>query len=56
MRATGCGFDEAYMEMWEAHHFGKAPCHFASQPDCETVAETISSIGVETEVLPEWEE
>jgi ATP-dependent Clp protease adaptor protein ClpS len=56
MRATGCGFDEAYMEMWEAHHFGKAPCHFASQPDCETVATTISSIGVKTEVLPEWEE
>lgn len=56
MRATGCGLDEAYMEMWEAHTFGKAPCHFAAQSECQDVAATISAIGVETEVKPEWDD
>lgn len=56
MRATGCGVDEAYMETWEAHNFGQAPCHFASQTECDTVASTISEIGVKTEVKPEWED
>lgn len=56
MAATGCDVEEAYMEMWEAHTFGKAPCHFASQPECAEVAGVISGIGVTTEVLPEWED
>lgn len=54
MRATGCGIEEAYFEMWEAHHFGKAPCHFSSRKDCEGAALVIASIGVKTEVSPEW--
>lgn len=54
IRATGCEFQEAYMEMWEAHHFGKAPCHFSSKIDCEEAAVIISAIGVKTEVSPEW--
>lgn len=56
LRATGCDVQEAYMEMWEAHHFGKAPVHFASRDECDTAAAIISSVGVETEVAPEWEE
>lgn len=55
MLATGCGFDEAYCEMWEAHTFGKAPVHFASENECRQAAETISSIGVKTEVRREWD-
>ena len=56
MQATRCGEEEAYMEMWEAHYYGKAPVHFASRGECEEVAGTIASIGVKTEVAPEWEE
>lgn len=55
MLATGCGFDEAYCEMWEAHTFGKAPVHFASENECRQAAETISGIGVKTEVRREWD-
>ncbi|RYG35847.1 hypothetical protein EON81_11505 [bacterium] len=54
--ATGCDEDEAFMEMWEAHTFGKAACHFGSQEECQEVAEVISRIGVQTEVVPEWED
>ena len=56
MIATGCDAEEAHIEMWEAHTFGKAPCHFGTQDECEKVARTIAGIGVETEVVPEWEE
>ena len=31
MQATGCDEQEAYIEMWEAHTFGKAPVHFAGK-------------------------
>lgn len=54
MLATGCDAQEAYLEMWEAHTFGKAPCHFAAQPECAEVATIIASIGVKAEVVPEW--
>ena len=54
MRATGCGRHEAEMETWEAHHFGKAPVHFAAKDECEKSAAVIASIGVKTEVSPEW--
>jgi hypothetical protein len=54
MRATGCGYDEAAIEAWEAHTYGKAPVHFSTKTECRRTAETISSIGVQTEVLPEW--
>lgn len=54
MRATQCDEAEAEIETWEAHHFGKAPVHFASQEECRQAAEIISKIGVKTEVGPEW--
>ena len=54
VRATGCTMEEAEIEAWEAHTFGKAPVHFASKQECESAATVISSIGVKTEVAPEW--
>lgn len=54
MAATGCDEQEASIETWEAHNFGKAPVHFASQQECLEVASIISNIGVKTEVAPEW--
>lgn len=56
MRATGCDADEAEIEAWEAHHYGKAPVHFASRTECDEAARVISSIGVKTEVTPEWQD
>jgi len=54
MVATKCDVEEAAIEMWEAHTFGKAPVHFASKEECEDAARIISSIGVATEVAREW--
>lgn len=54
MRATGCDSQEAYMEMWEAHTFGRAPVHFAAKAECDDAATIISAVGVKTEVAPEW--
>jgi len=54
MRATGCDAQEAIIETWEAHHYGKAPVHFAAESACREVATVISTIGVKTEVAPEW--
>ncbi len=56
MLATGCSLDEAKIETWEAHTFGKTRVHFDSKPKCELVASIISTIGVQTEVAREWEE
>jgi len=56
MIATNCDMHEAEIETWEAHHFGKAPVHFASKSDCEDAAAIISSIGIKTEISLEWEE
>lgn len=56
MTATGCDATEAFEEMWEAHHFGKAPVHFSSEAECTRVAELIETIGVRTEIRPEWED
>jgi ATP-dependent Clp protease adaptor protein ClpS len=56
MRATGCDMEEAAIEAWEAHHYGKAPVHFAGQKECTEIAVLISSIGVQTEVEPEWQD
>jgi len=55
MLATSCSFDEARIETWEAHTFGQAAVHYASEAECARVAATIASIGVATEVRPEWE-
>ncbi len=54
MTATGCDADEAYLEMWEAHHFGKAPVHFSTISECEKAAGIIASGGVKTTVEPEF--
>lgn len=56
MRATGCDMQEAYIEMWEAHTFGKASVHFAGKSECDDTASVISSIGVKAEVTLEWPE
>ncbi len=56
MIATGCDVQEAYIEMWEAHNFGKASVHFAGHEECAQVAEIIAQIGVKTEVTKEWPE
>jgi ATP-dependent Clp protease adaptor protein ClpS len=56
MRSTGCGSQEAYIETWEAHTFGKAAVHFSSQSECEIVAAMIASIGVRTQVRREWDQ
>jgi len=56
MEATGCDVEEAAIEMWEAHHFGKAPVHFAAKSECEAAAAIIASVGVKTEVSPEWQD
>lgn len=54
--ATGCTMEEAYMEAWEAHHYGEASVHFSTQEVCCAVACIISNIGVRTEVRPEWDD
>lgn len=56
MKATGCGAEEAYIETWEAHTYGKSNVHFAVRAECEVVAAMIGTIGVKTEVRPEWED
>ncbi|CAN5578449.1 hypothetical protein BH11ARM1_BH11ARM1_01800 [soil metagenome] len=54
--ATNCDVEEAEIETWEAHTFGKASVHFASEQKCEEVAAIIESIGVRTQVTKEWPE
>jgi ATP-dependent Clp protease adapter protein ClpS len=54
VEATGCDLQEAYIEAWEAHHYGKALVHFASENVCKAIAQTISSVGVKTAVDREW--
>ena len=57
MIATQCDLDEAMMETWEADTYGKAPVHFSiHRSECQEIAAKISSIGVKTEVAPEWED
>jgi ATP-dependent Clp protease adaptor protein ClpS len=54
MRATQCDEEEAFIEMWEAHTFGKAAVHFAGREECDKAAVIIASIGVKAEVMKEW--
>jgi ATP-dependent Clp protease adapter protein ClpS len=56
MVATGCDQQEAEIETWEAHVYGKAAVHFAEQGTCEAIAKIIQTVGVATEVVPEWED
>ena len=50
IRATKCSHTEAEMETWEIHNLGKSIVHSGSNEVCQTVADIISSIGVDTEV------
>ena len=52
--ATGCTLEEAFIETWEAHTYGKAAIHFGTPEVCCAVASIVSNIGVKTEVRPEW--
>ena len=55
VRATRCTLEEAAIEMWEAHTFGKAAVHFhPDREECGRVAGIIGSVGIRTEVSPEW--
>lgn len=54
MRATHCSLEEASIETWEAHIYGRAQVHFSLRKECESVAKVIESIGVQTEVSREW--
>lgn len=54
MQATKCDLEEARIETWEAHHYGRADVHFDSEAKCSEVAKIISRIGVQTDVRPEW--
>lgn len=56
MVATDCELEEAQIETWEAHTFGKAAVHFDSRTTCEGVAAVIKSFGIRTDVAPEWAE
>ena len=56
MVATNCDAQEAEIEAWEAHTYGKAPIHFASEAECHQVARVLQTIGVQTEVCLEWED
>ena len=51
MQITKCDENEAYMEMWEAHTYGKAFCHFASEEECGKIAWALSSHGLKTQVV-----
>ncbi|MBN8691492.1 MAG: ATP-dependent Clp protease adaptor ClpS [Armatimonadetes bacterium] len=54
MVATGCPKDEAEIETWEAHHFGKSQVHFSGQSECEAIASVIGRAGIVATVEPEW--
>jgi len=56
IKATHCDIEEAMIEMWEAHTFGKAPVHFSSRSTCEEIALVIRTVGIKTEVCPEWDD
>ena len=51
--ATGCTFDEAYMETWEIDHLGKSVVHHGEEDECARVAKTIAEIGIRVEVSAE---
>ncbi|MBL8048243.1 MAG: ATP-dependent Clp protease adaptor ClpS [Chthonomonas sp.] len=52
--ATRCDHTEASIEAWEAHHYGKAPIHFASESECVLAQTIMLAAGVQTTVELEW--
>ena len=55
MAATGCDLEEAAIETWEAHTFGRCDVHFDAEHVCHEVATVIGGVGVLTAVQPEWD-
>ena len=56
IRATRCDAEEAEIEMWEAHTFGKASVHFAGEQECREAADVLGRAGLKAEVVREWPE
>lgn len=54
--ATDCDLEEAQIETWEAHTYGRAAVHFDSRTTCQGVAAILTSFGIRTEVEPEWKD
>ena len=54
IKATDCSAEEAYIETWETHHYGKANVHFGGEAECARAAKIISAIGIQTKVCKEW--
>lgn len=53
MIATGCNFNEAYIETWEIDHLGKSVVHHAEEDECSKVAGVIAEIGIRVEISSE---
>lgn len=51
--ATGCTFEEAYIETWEIDHLGRSVVHHGDESECQRVAEVIRTIGIHVEVTQE---
>lgn len=51
--ATGCTYDEAYMETWEVHHLGRSVVHHGGEDACRSVAQVIATIGIRVEATKE---
>ncbi len=56
MKATGCDLQEAYIESWETHQYGKAAVHFSNKEECDEAANIIRKVGIRAEVSKEWDE
>lgn len=54
MRATSCDVEEASIETWEAHTYGQANVHFASEQECREAAATLQRTGLKADVRREW--
>ena len=50
MMATECDQKEAKTEAEEAHCFGKAACHFASEEECNRICQLILNAGIKASV------
>ena len=53
MVATGCPFEEAYIETWEIDQLGKSVVHHGEEDECQSVASVIAEIGIRVEVSSE---
>ncbi len=53
MAATGCHFDEAYLETWEIDNLGRSVVHHGEEEDCRSVGRIIAEIGIRVEITAE---